>query len=91
MLNRVFGNYLEIVRLAVIAFLALIPDFAENQFVELVESIRRIQFAATPQRLMRLGETMGQFIFRHLLQRKSLLPVLPDATIDAIAVLRNVH
>ena len=90
--QSIFGNHLKRIRIAVFAiFLALIPNLAEDQLVELVKCVGRIQLAAAPQRLMRLGETMGQFVFRHLLQRKSLLPVLPDATVDAITVLRNVH
>jgi hypothetical protein len=51
---RLFGKYLKVVGLAFFARFAFVPDFAENQFIEFIKRLGRVQLAAAPKRLMRL-------------------------------------
>ena len=65
---------LEIIRIAFFSFDAFIPDFAENQLVQFVESFRRIAFSDSPQRIMGLFEDAGQFVFLDSFRQPDLYP-----------------
>ena len=87
---------LESVRLSVLAWLAFIPYFAKDEFVQFIKSVRRIQLSTCPKRLMGFFEAVGKFTFRHLFQVKELLFddiisgfFIPQASTFYVGIFRN--
>ena len=64
---------MKIIGLAIFARFALVPDFAEDEFVEFVKGLGRIELAACPQGVVGLFETAGKVGFVHNLQIEKLL------------------